>query len=266
MGLLLKQLHIRLYRLKEVIFIKIKELIRDGNSIVFNGDYLDIYLRKEYFKKGLAEHRGSYISAFGMFIFEIRTDKQVKDSADGVKHHFKFPNKIEFNYTEHFELDLQLEGDERKEKYDVFRLTNGNQFMANVNIEQSATAVRDFVFLFHSGKLPSFIKYNDIIKLYYDVLDSNKTNLKSNSLTYEIIISELCRYNKDVEKPYRLALDKDPGPYDYINYNLKKLPRLNSTFASLTFEGIDDSIVSSVRRTSQGGTEKESPLERVIKY
>lgn len=250
-----------------IIIKKVRELVRSGNSIIFDGEYLDIYLKREYFDKGLAEPRGRFISTYGLFVFEVKTQKQVDEGTSGNRiHTFKFPNKIEFSFTEEFQEDMKLESDAKKERYRIFRLHKGDMFLANVNIEQSAEAVKDFIFLFHAGKLPNFIEYNDIIKLYYDLLDSNKVNLKSNSLTYELIISELCRYKKDVEIPYRLALDKNPGPNDYINYNLRALPRLNSTFAALSFENMNDSIVSSIRRTATGGTEKETPLERIIKY
>ncbi|QPI17067.1 virion protein [Staphylococcus phage vB_StaM_SA1] len=248
--------------------MKIKEFKRDGNSIVFTGEILDIYIPREQFKKGLSEHRGEYINTYGMFQFEIKTEKQAEEGKQGVLRKMKYPNPIDFNYVENFKFDGKLSDNMDSIQYEVFRLRTGCQFVANVNIEQSAETVKNFLFLFHAGKLPTFINYNDIIKLHYDVLDSNKVNLKSNSLTYELIIAELCRYKENVETPYRIALNKkqNVGPLDYINYNLKKLPNLNSTFASFTFEGMDDTIVTSIGRTAKGGKEKRSPLEDVMKY
>jgi len=228
---------------------KIKELVRSGNSIVFDGDYLDIYIDSEYFKKGLAEHQGNYIKTMGLFQFEIKTESQERSGKDGTIHTMKYPNSMEFDYTEHFVFNGKLDKDRKNVKYDVFRLTTGNKFFANVHIEQSAVSVKDFIFMFHSGKMPQFIKYSDIIKLYYDVLNTNKINLKSNSLTYEIIISELCRSKKDIELHYRKSLKNNPSEYDYVNINLKDIPRINSTFTALTFENIDESIISSVKRT-----------------
>ncbi|WPH64091.1 viral RNA polymerase beta-prime subunit [Staphylococcus phage vB_StaM_PB50] len=248
--------------------MNIKEFRRDGNSIIFTGEVLDIYIPREQFKNGLAEHRGEYINAYGMFQFEIKTEKQAEEGKSGEVRKIKYPNRMDFNYTEQFKFDGKLSEGLDSIQYDVFRLTNGCQFMANVHIEQSAETVKNFLFLFHAGKLPSFVDYNDIIKLHYDVLNSNKVNLKSNSLTYELIIAEICRYKGNVEMPYRIALNKkdNVGSLDYINYNLKKLPNLNSTFASFTFEGMDDTIVSSIGRTAKGGEEKRTPLEDVMKY
>lgn len=235
---------------------------------MFIGDVLDIYIPRQQFKNGLSEHRGEYINTIGMFQFEIKSFKEAEEGKSGKVRKLKYPNKMDFNYTEQFQFDGKLSEDLDSIQYDVFRLTNGCQFMANVHIEQSAETVKDFLFLFHAGKLPKFIDYNDIIKLHYDVLSSNKVNLKSNSLTYELIISELCRYKGNVEIPYRIAINKknNVGPLDYINYNLKKLPNLNSTFASFTFEGMDDTIVSSIGRTNKNGEEKRTPLEDIMKY
>ena len=248
--------------------MKIRNLEREGNSVIFTGEVLDIYIPKVQFKNGLSEYRGQYINAYGMFLFEIKTHKQAEEGKKGAVHKFKYPNKMDFNYIESFSFDGKERDDLDDIPYEVFRLYNGCQFMSNVFIEQAATAVRDFLFLFHAGKLPSFIQYNDIIKLHYDVLTSNKGNLKSNSLTFELIIAELCRYKHNVEIPYRIALNKkqNVGPLDYVNYNLKQLPNLNSTFASFTFEGMDNTIMTSISRTAKGVKEKESPLEDVMKY
>lgn len=245
---------------------KIKEFVRSGNSVIFDGDYLDIYIDRDYFKRGMAEHQGNYISTVGMFQFEIKTEAQVKGDKPGVLKSIKYPNRMEFDYSEHFTYEGKLGNEKKSLSYDVFRLTKGDKFLANVNIEQSAVAVKDFVFMLHGGKIPGFVAYSDIIKLYHDALNTNKVNLKSNSLTYELIISELCRAKSDIEVPYRKSLKKNPSEYDYVSINLKEIPRINSTFTALTFENIDESIISSVKRTNTGGEETPSPLESVIKY
>lgn len=250
--------------------MKIPELRKEGNSLIFVGDYLDIYIPRDQFKNNsMSEHRGQYINTYGMFVFEIKTLKNIEENKPGKIHKMKFPNRIDFNFTDSYKLHgREHESLDSKVQYEVFRLTNGCEFISNVNMEQSAESVRDFLFLFHAGKLPVHIKYEDIIKLHYDALNTNSVNLKSNSLTYELIISELCRYKKNVELPYRVAINKykNISPLDYNNYNLKKLPNLNSTFASFTFEGMDDTILTSVGRTVKGGEEKRSPLEDVMKF
>ena len=41
---------------------------------------------------------------------------------------------------------------------------------------------------------------------------------------------------------------------------------LNSTFAGLTFENMNDAIIKSLDRTETGGEEKMTPLERSIRF
>ena len=50
---------------------KIPELEQNGNSIIFTGDYLDIYVPRDSFDDGFARYNGNYINTIGIFFFEI---------------------------------------------------------------------------------------------------------------------------------------------------------------------------------------------------
>ena len=78
----------------------------------------------------------------------------------------------------------------------------------------------------------------------------------------------MCRSKRDQSKPFREAVNKNSeiSRYDYVNINLNKLPMLNSTFAGLTFENMNDAIIKSLDRTETGGEEKMTPLERSIRF
>jgi hypothetical protein len=84
-----------------------------------------------------------------------------------------------------------------------------------------------------------------------------------------MIIAELCRYKSNIEVPFRMMIGKDNAKvteYDYNNINLKKLPSINSTFNAMTFEDINQSIISSIKKTRNKETENPSPVEKIIKY
>lgn len=245
----------------------IAELSRQGNSVIFNGDVLNIYIPTKSFERKQAKYNGEYITTMGMFIFEIQTFKQIEKGMSGIFHRLTIPNNIDFQYTDSSKFKGKIDK-YPSDEYTVFRLEKGDKFIANVFVQQISTAVIDFVKALHGGSMPKSVSYDEILGLYHNVLELNNVNLNAPSLIYELSIAEVCRSKKDQSKPFRDAVNRKPdiSRYDYVNINLNKLPMLNSTFSGLTFENMNDAIIKSLDRTETGGEEKFSPLERPIKY
>lgn len=245
----------------------IAELSRQGNSVVFNGDVLNIYIPTKSFERKQAKYNGEYITTMGMFIFEIQTFEQIEKGMSGIFHRLTIPNNIDFQYTDSSKFKGKIDKYPNDE-YTVFRLEKGDKFIANVFVQQISSAVITFVKALHGGSMPKSISYDEILGLYHNVLELNNVSLNAPSLIYELSIAEVCRSKKDQSKPFRDAVNKKPdmSRYDYVNINLNKLPMLNSTFSGLTFENMNDAIIKSLDRTETGGEEKFSPLERPIKY
>ena len=247
---------------------KIPELEQNGNSIIFTGDYLDIYVPRDSFDDGFARYNGNYINTIGIFFFEIIKAKDIENEGrKRVFHKMTFPNNIDFQYTDILSYKGSINGTPNIQ-YDVFRLENGNQFIANVNYQKLSDTVITFVNKLHNGKMPKILTYNEILEMYHGVLALNGINLKAPSLLYELVISESCRDSKDISKPFRFkaAKGKNFDPYGYKNIRINRLPQINSTFAGLTFENMTDSVITSLDRTVNGGKEQPSPIEDTIKY
>lgn len=245
----------------------IAELSRQGNSVIFNGDVLNIYIPTKSFERKQAKYNGEYITTMGMFIFEIQTFEQIEKGMSGIFRRLTIPNNIDFQYTDSSKFKGKIDK-YPSDEYTVFRLEKGDKFIANVFVQQISTAVIDFVKALHGGSMPKSVSYDEILGLYHNVLELNNVNLNAPSLIYELSIAEVCRSKKDQSKPFRDAVNRKPdiSRYDYVNINLNKLPMLNSTFSGLTFENMNDAIIKSLDRTETGGEEKFSPLERPIKY
>ena len=245
----------------------IAELSRQGNSVVFNGDVLNIYIPTKSFERKQAKYNGEYITTMGMFIFEIQTFEQIEKGMSGIFDRLTIPNNIDFQYTDSSKFKGKIDKYPNDE-YTVFRLEKGDKFIANVFVQQISSAVIDFVKALHGGSMPKSISYDEILGLYHNVLELNNVSLNAPSLIYELSIAEVCRSKKDQSRPFRDAVNRKPdmSRYDYVNINLNKLPMLNSTFSGLTFENMNDAIIKSLDRTETGGEEKFSPLERPIKY
>ena len=247
---------------------KILELVKQENSIIFNGDLMNIYVPKYYFDRGLATYNGKYVNTMGMFIFEITTQEKFSSNKDGAFHTLKLPVKINFDYDSTFKIKRKINKFD-SESYVVFSLLKGNIFLDNIYTERKASSCRDFVVgMLHSGSIPNFIKYDDIIKLYLMSMSITNTNLRNTPAIYETIISEICRSKSNIRIPFRKVAGKNANVdmYDYKTTNIKNIASLNSTFSDVTFEDINRSLITSVGKTLNGEKESESPIEKTIKY
>jgi hypothetical protein len=238
------------------------------NSIFFDGEYMEIYIPKDYFTKGIAEYQGDKISTLGIFNFMIYSQSKEAKSK-GEIHTLKLPMTIRFEFSSFYDISTKLRPDLEQEDYRVFELGKGSLFIDNVVKEQSAENSKKFIYLLHGGKLPKSLKYEDVIGLYHESIGLNKVQLNNPSVIFELIIAELCRYKNDIELPFRMVIGKDnarASEYDYTNINLKKLPAINSTFNAMTFEDINQAIISSIKKTRNNENENPSPVEKIIKY
>ena len=239
-----------------------------GSALYFDGVYMEIYIPKDYFDKGISEYHGDKISTLGIFNFMIYSE--VKDSKKkGDLHLLKLPMMIEFEFDSFHDITTKLTDELDVEDYRVFELSKGSLFIDSITKEQSADNSKKFISLLHGGKLPKALKYEDIITLYLDSIGLNKVNLNNPSVIFELTIAELCRYKKNMELPFRMAIGKignSVSSYDYTNINLKKLPSINSTFNAMTFEDISQAIISSIKKTRNSENENPSPVEKIIKY
>lgn len=228
---------------------------------------MEIYIPKTNFEKGMSSFVGEYLETLGIFNFIVYTEgKESKEK--GELHALKLAFKIKIGYSSFFSTKAKLSDDLDEDSYMVFTLNRGDIFVLNTAQEKSSTNTKDVVSLIHGGNLPKSTPYGDVLSSYVDAMNLNGVNLNSQMCIFEFIIAELCRYKNDLNIPFRMIIGKDPttSEFDYTSINLKRLPSLNSTFGALTFEDINQSIISSLKKNKNGEEEKESPVEKVMKY
>lgn len=238
------------------------------NAVIFDGEYMEIYIPKEYFDKDIAGYHGDRINTLGIFNFMVYTGTK-ESKTNGEIHLLKLPMEIKFEFDAFHDVTTKLRPDLEEEDYRVYELSKGSVVIDSLTKEQSAENSKKFIYLLHGGKLPRALKYQDIIEMYHESIGLNKVSLNNPSVIFEMIIAELCRYKDNIEFPFRMMIGKDNakvGDYDYSNINLKKLPSINSTFNAMTFEDINQAIISSIKKTRNNEAENESPIEKIIKY
>ena len=249
---------------------KIPELKRVKDQIVFDGNYMEVYLPKSYFKDlKVAYFSGKRITTLGVFMFRIFKDADNRQSYR--EHVFKCPAQIETLPGDIEEQSLRVRDDDDEEALYVLKYFNGDVFMDSVYILAHSSNVNMFTNLLINGKLPiSHIDYTDLLKLYIDCLSINKINLNAPSVIYEIIISELCRDRSDVYRSFRHRAShgktEDMSSKSYVMVNIRNLSRFNSTFSALSFEDMTYSLVTSINKKRYDLPERYTPIEQTLKF
>lgn len=242
-------------------------LRKDGDKVIFEGNYMEIYIPKKSLDQNIAYLKGENLETLGMFNFLVYHDDN-RDPKKAELRSLTLPFKIQFQFNRFFDTRIKLSKEQEETDYRVFVLEKGNLFCAKTVHAKSSANSKEFIFMVHGGHLPKSVKYDKVLDCYLGTCLLNGVDLKIPLLIYEIILAELCRYSADIKIPFRIALNKNNKltQYDYTAISIKKLPSLNSTFTALTFEDISNAIITSIDKKKNGDEEKDTPVEKVLKY
>ncbi len=230
-------------------------------QIIFQGEKLEIFIPSYFLDEDekIASIIGEKVKTLGIFWFRHKEKF----------YEIQIPVKIVFEFSEMYKDTLKLKSTMPETDYHVFVLKNNDIFLFDVNYKQS---VDDFSLSFmakliEGAKMPPTVAYDEVMSIFINALQVTQIldKLGVSSVTLEMMLSEMYRNRRNLSNPFRLNFDPNK-PYDYRMLRIVKLPELNSTFTSLLGEDIDQQVVSAVLRNREGKPEKESPLEKLIKY
>lgn len=247
--------------------VDIPQLKEVGDEVVFDGAYMEVYIPKYYFEKGVANREGNIINTIGIFNFKIFSSEDKKDNAP--IHMFNFSSFISTKPTDSYNTKItNLTENSGEMDYTVLRYFKGDLFLTSVNLIQKSDNTVTFINLLNAGKLPTNIPYHKVITTELSNLEFNGVNLKVPATVLELIISEIYRDKNDLTKAfrYRAGSSENVSMYDYKPVNIKNIATFNSTFTGITFEDLDYNITASVNKARQGKKEAISPVEKTIKY
>lgn len=239
-------------------------IMDDGNSIKFNGHYMEIYIPGTYYDTKLAENHGGIINTFGVLTYTV-FDNKSKDIDTGI---INLPTMITLSPTETSDEKLHMKNnpDTEPKKYKVCKFYKGDKIMPS-NISADSSNVEAFINIIFNNRLDGNIPYNKLLDIWQKNLELNNVKLGVSSSNLEIIISEIYRDRHNPNQTFAKVVGKDPkhSQFDYKSANIREICSRNSTFAALTFEDMDAMITTSLNMKNYNKKQVVSPIEKIIK-
>lgn len=238
-----------------------KFLKNNGNSIVFTGHYLEIYIPEKFFETKLAQIEGSTVRTFGLLycaVFDQKDKPIVKDIIN-------LPTTIYLNLKDIESRKLNLHENDTDGSYKVVKFYKDDNIMP-AGLQPNSTNAEMFVDMLIGGKL-DYVPYDRLLEVWMTNLRLNKMKLGVSSAVLELILGELYRDKSDPSYKFSRAVNANPkiSQYKYRAAGVRELCSRNSTFAALTFEDMDSMITSSLNMNKYNKKQSESPIEKVIK-
>ena len=243
-------------------FLK-KETFGLRTQETFIGNTCEMYIPSYFFNKSnpdiaIAKELGERVETMGLFWFK----------ADGALYELQLPLKFQFQFSEVYKKSFKIKPEFPEEDYVVYKLKRGDAFIYDVLHKKDLDDLKkDFIGkMIENAKIPSTISYNDSINVFMKAMQATEfTGLGVSMVSLEFMMSEMYRNKKNMREPFR-KIYNGKNPYDYKMVRITKLPELNSTFTSLIGEDVNNQLVSSILRHREGAVERQSPIEKIIKY
>lgn len=236
----------------------------DNNFIYCDVPYCEFYIPQEYFSQSglVATDNGDTLTVLGLFDVGIFTNGKVTEWKS-----FNVPTWIDL-YTGDNEIrDVKLPWSKEPVKCRVLKYLKDAK-VTNASIIQNDECLTKFISVLCSGAMPKSVPYNRLVELWWKNQDLHKSSLHVPSFLLELILAVLCRDPKDISKKFATSIGKANSTlseYDYKMERIRTICQFASTFSALTYEDKNFSIITSVNRTTRGATERESPVEAIIK-
>lgn len=223
--------------------------------IVFIGDELEIYIPSTYFESNLAEAIGDRFNVFGVLSVKCKNGSKIETGTLNIPTFNNFYPPQTENSTD----------------------ANGNKvlvmkFFKNDEVMDKATRAdmentQLFLKMICGGKLPTTIPYGKLLDVWEINLSANSMRYQVASTIKEIILAEMNRTKGNPQQKYSQVLGKNPNAdqYGYEPTSINKVCAMSSTFSAITFENMDEMIISSINMKRYGKEEKDTPLEKIIK-
>ena len=235
--------------------------IDDGNNIVVNTPYFEMYVPINYFENSfMAENLGGMINLFGITPVGI--------FKNGKFDHFdtlNIPSWHKYNFYEDEIKTVDLPGSGKTQCH-VFKYIKGQKFCIDSLLEEASNAQLMLRFATY-GKIPGTVPYGKALNIWRKNKKMNNVNFGVPSVIEEVILSTAYRWKKNPAYKFAKVIGRHPDMslYDYEMASIRRICQVTSTFTGITFESFDDMVSTAINRSRTGGVETESPLESLFK-
>jgi hypothetical protein len=193
---------------------------KKGNSYIFTGDLLEIFINKKYEAEGYL-WIGSKVKTIG--VFEMLVNGSIELG-------LMLPSIIEICPDE--------VGTINRNGTEVVHLTlhKGSVFSTDSKfVEYGGIAEILFSEFVMRGKYPSFLKYDEIGFIWGSIGNITGVNYSSTQSIFEMMAAYMSRSKKDLSVPYRLTDRSQPpvyiGYFNVANLSESFSGRLNGAYA-----------------------------------
>ena len=235
----------------------------DNKYIYLDASYAEFYIPLYYFDSSgdMAIDMGDMIKGLGLFEVGFFENGKLKEMRI-----LNLPTWVEFFVYDSEDRTVTFHGSEQSEPCRVVKYLKGQKIM-NAGVIEDSQNSETFLNFILRGKLPTFLKYEDSIKVWEKNQELNSVYLGVPSVIEELVLSNSYRYKKDQNKKFSSVIGKDDkiSQYDYTMNNIRQICQYTSTFTALTFEDFDSMVTTSLNRTENKTEETPSPVEQLLK-
>lgn len=243
------------------------KLSSKNNVTYLNEGRLEIFTPQSYLGSS-TDIDGEKVKCLGLVPYKFYskiTDK--KPSKIGV---FNSPSKttfypvdIEQNVTDRIWTGVYSESNENE--YMKLTFESGGKLYDQFGVKGLDNVVL-FTDLLLGGKIDNNIPYTILATAWIKNMTMNNVSLSVPAPVINMIISELCRSQKDPNKKFAYVIGKDPkvSPVSYKFANIREICASNSVYAALSFEDMNSMLDSSLNMTAQGKPQNISPVEQIM--
>ena len=234
----------------------------DGNHIYLNIPYCEFYIPMYYFdsSRRYAQDLSDKIKVLGFFNVGIFENGKLKELRT-----LNLPTNIVINVYDSEMRDVQMSNGEVLQ-CKVVKYMKDSKIMQSM-IFQDDTNAKNMLKFITSGNLPSIVPYSKALEVWRKNQELNDVHLGVSSCYLEIILSVMFRDPNNMSQKFSaIASNEGVGDYDYKMGSIRQICQYNSTFTALTYEDMDSMITTSLNKSREKIPERESPVEKIIKF
>lgn len=221
----------------------------------------EIYVPDGYLENSKFNENGTTMIVLGILPYSVIQDGKVVYSGT-----LKIPQVISLNITRKRRDIVKLSKFSETPEHVTVLTYQPTEPITSVYTEANASMAADVFDMVLGGRLPPNIPYQEVLRDVTECFRINNVKIPIPSFLMEDIIATLYRSTKNPDNKFAYDLGKHPdmNPLNYQAMSAKNVTRHISTFAGMTSEQMGEALLYGVKRTKEGKTEPENPIEKTI--